>query len=185
MCVQEAHKAFLDNDISCDIIKLDRIDAYDFLYLPYPCALSDGQVKQLAAWVNAGGTLIAEGGFAYFDENGKARRTMQSKALTEFFGCTLQEMSLAADRYNDLRLNVGKHKAFGGIYRQALAPTTGNVLGTYDNGDTACVENMVGIENQADAIAGSDGGRHPDRSPDESGPDVPARHCRPPRPSRP
>ena len=70
-----AYRGFLDNGIQPDWVHFDDIDAYDFLYFPYPIMLKETQAKRLADWVASGGRLIAEACPAYFGDRGHDGRT--------------------------------------------------------------------------------------------------------------
>ena len=144
ICVQGIHKAFLDSNIPCDIVQLNRIDEYKLVYLPYPLALSEHQVATLMDWVEKGGILITEGGFAYFDHHLKARLVMQSEQLCSFHGCQPLEMPLSPDRFNELKVCSDDGDFYGGVYRQSFDKVYGKILARYEDSSVACVQNQWG-----------------------------------------
>ena len=51
-----AYRGFLDNGVQPDWVHIDDIDAYDFLYFPYPIMLAKAdQADRLRRWVEAAG----------------------------------------------------------------------------------------------------------------------------------
>ena len=87
-CLKGAYQAFQDSNIQSDLIKIDQIDQYDMVYIPYPVAVSDEMTETLRSWVERGGTLISEGCFGYFDAKGHAIEWQQpNRGFAEVFGC--------------------------------------------------------------------------------------------------
>src|SRR5262249_35247671 len=81
-----AYQGFFDNNIQADWVRVDHIDEYDFLYLPFPVMLSEETARKLRAWVQAGGTLVSEGCPAYFGDRGRAGARQPNLGLGELFG---------------------------------------------------------------------------------------------------
>ena len=56
------------------------------LYLPFPLMLSRATAERLRAWVEAGGTLIAEGCPGYFGDHGHVGTVQPNHGLDALFG---------------------------------------------------------------------------------------------------
>ncbi|WP_165452388.1 beta-galactosidase [Paenibacillus thalictri] len=143
-CLQGAYEAFLDSNIQCDVIKLDQIDRYSMLYVPYPVALSDNAAATLRAWVEQGGTLISEACFGYFANYGHANEVQPNRGFAEVFGATEAAVSLGPDRWNELSLSVGDGQLGGAIYRQAYALQGGTASAWFEDGSVAAVDHTYG-----------------------------------------
>jgi len=145
LSLQGAYEAFMHSNIQADFARMDQIGRYDVLYVPYPVALSDATVEALTGWVKQGGTLISEAGFGFLNDRGRAQEKQPSRGLDEVFGCMQAgEMSFAPDRWDTLIFTTVHGAVCGGLYRQALTPTTGTVVAWYDNGEIAGVANNFG-----------------------------------------
>ncbi len=143
-CLKGAYQAFIDSNIQSDIIRLSQIDEYDLIYVPYPVAISDQAVAKLQGWVERGGTLISEGCFGYFDDRGHAVEWQPNRGFGEVFGCLQKAVHLGPDINKELTLFSDKGEIRGGVYRQSYEATTGRVLGSFGDGETAVVENGFG-----------------------------------------
>lgn len=154
--LQGAYRGFFDNNIQADWVRtdkdeqLDQIDAYDLLYLPVPVMLTQATADKLRAWVEAGGTLIAEGCPAYFDGRGHVGTQQPNLGLDELFGTRECYVEFTPDILGNLRLNMAGTPAWGGLFLQAYEPTTGTAAGWYEgvpgqaNGQIAVVDNIWG-----------------------------------------
>jgi beta-galactosidase len=143
-CVQGAYGAFLDANIQCDVIKLDAIDEYNLVYLPYPVALSDATIGTLRRWVEAGGCLVSEGCPGYFDERGHAYPTQPSRGLDALFGCDEADVAFAPDRYEWQELRTADTRLRASLYRQAYTPTTGTAMAWAEDDGVAAVRHHLG-----------------------------------------
>ncbi|GHT58860.1 beta-galactosidase [Spirochaetia bacterium] len=144
LAYQGAYEAFLDSNIQADPIILDRIDNYDILYLPFPIALADTVIEKLIKWVEKGGTLIAEGCFAYFSAGGHAYEHQPGRGLDALVGAKQDTVSFAPDRWQGLEFSSAWGRSSGGVFRQSFVPTTGKAVAWYDDGKAAIVENSYG-----------------------------------------
>jgi beta-galactosidase len=143
-CVQGAWEAFLRSNIQCDFIKLDQIGDYDLVYVPFPVALADRTAEALKAWVHAGGCMVAEGCFGYFNGAAHALPEQPNRGFAEVFGCTELTASFAPDIWDDLRIATPTGEVHGSLYRQSFTVTGGRAVGSYDDGSVAAVENRFG-----------------------------------------
>jgi hypothetical protein len=67
------------------LLDLDRIRRYRTLVLPNIAALSDGQCRQLEAYVREGGSLVATHETSLYNEQGNRRADF---GLAGLFGCS-------------------------------------------------------------------------------------------------
>jgi beta-galactosidase len=88
--------------------------------------------------------------------------------LDELFGARESYVEFTPDLLADLKLAVAGARARGGVFLQAYEPTTGRVVGTYDDGRAAAVDNAYGAGRTrlVGTMCGYGYGKHPDdRSP--------------------
>ena len=142
--LQGAYQAFFDHNIQADWVHIDHIAERDALYLPFPVMLTQQTADRLRQWVEAGGTLIAEGCPAYFGDRGHVGATQPNLGLDELFGARESYVEFTPDLLGDLRFHLHGMPVWGGIFMQAYEPTTGTPVGWYDDGRVAAVDNAYG-----------------------------------------
>jgi beta-galactosidase len=139
-----AYRGFWANNIQADWVHIDDIDQYTRLYLPIPVMLNRATADRLKAWVEAGGTLIAEGCPAYWGEQWMVGTVQPNYGLDELFGARESYVEFTPDLLRDLRLTVKDQQIWGGTFMQAYEPTTGAAVGWYEDGSVAAVEHRYG-----------------------------------------
>jgi beta-galactosidase len=144
LCAQGIYEALLDSNIQCDFVKIDSIDHYSLLYVPFPLAIPDDKLDKLKKWVKNGGTLVCEGCFGYFTAHAHALTVQPNRGFSEVFGCTEKDVSFGPDRWGNLLFTTRAGKVGGALYRQSYELTSGFASGWYDDGTIACVENSYG-----------------------------------------
>jgi beta-galactosidase len=144
LAYQGAYEAFLDCNIQADPILLKHIDNYKTLYLPFPVSLGDEVIEKLKTWVEAGGTLIAEGCFGYFSREGHAFEHQPSRGLDALCGVKQDTVSFGPDMWHNLEFDTASGVLAGGVYRQSYIPTTAKATAWYADGRAAVVENRFG-----------------------------------------
>lgn len=148
--MQGAYRGFFDNNIQADWVHIDHIDAYDFLYCPYPVMLKQTTADRLIAWVHAGGKLIMEGCPGYFGDNGHVGVVQPNLGLDALFGATEVYVEFTPDILDNVRLDFRGKVGWGGLFLQAYTPTTGSAVAVYENvtglaaGQVAAVDNVYG-----------------------------------------
>ena len=142
--IQGAYQGFFDSNIQADWVRIDHIDEWDTLYLPFPVMLEQETADRLRAWVQAGGTLIAEGCPGYFGDGAHVGLTQPNLGLDELFGARESYVEFTPDLLDDLKLNLSGISVRGGIFLQAYEPTTGTPVGWYEDGRVAAIENRYG-----------------------------------------
>jgi len=144
LSIQGCYEAFKESNIQADLIKIDQIMDYSLVYVPYPVGLSDETMKKLQDWIAAGGFLVGEACFGYFDGHGHALEKQPNRGFDEVFGCREDGVSFAPDRWKELKVHTLKGTVNGAILRQSYTVETGEIWGTYDDGRVAVVKNKYG-----------------------------------------
>jgi beta-galactosidase len=142
--LQGVYQGFFDRNIQADWVHIDDIKDRDLLYLPYPVMLSAKTAGALRNWVEAGGTLVAEGCPAYFGDGFHAAMIQPGGGLDELFGVRESYVEFTPDLLGDLTLTVAGDRIWGAEYLQCYEPTTGEASGWYDDGRIAAVDNRYG-----------------------------------------
>jgi beta-galactosidase len=139
-----AYQGFFDNNIQADWVRLEHIDEYDVVYLPFPVMLAEKTAKDIRRWVEAGGTLISEGCPAYFGDHAHVGEVQPNLGLDELFGARESYVEFTPDLLGDLTLSVGGQFVRGGVFLQAYTPTTGTPVGSFSDGRIAAIEHRAG-----------------------------------------
>lgn len=139
-----AFRAFLDNGVQPDWVLIDDIEAYDVLYAPYPILYTAAQAARLAAWVAAGGTLIAEACPGYFADRGHVGQTQPNSGLDAVFGAREAEVEFMPDIGDRIRFRFDDLPVAGGGYLQSYRLAGGTARGHFDDGRLAVVEHRHG-----------------------------------------
>jgi beta-galactosidase len=95
--LQGIHRAFFERHIPTDFLhvrdlKPERLSRYKLLIVPYPVMISQPYLKQLAAYVKEGGTLVSEARCGWVDERGFSAPVIPGGGLHEVFGCREAEV---------------------------------------------------------------------------------------------
>lgn len=138
------YRGFFDNGIQADWVHIDHIGDYGAIYAPYPIMMSTDHAKQLAAWVENGGTLISEATPGYFGDRGKVGTVQPNNGLDIVFGVREVEVEFMPDIGDRIRFDLDGEPVKGGGFLQSYDPTTGTVRGNFDDGRTAVIENGFG-----------------------------------------
>src|SRR5574340_1551946 len=101
-----AYQAFFDANIQADFVRIDDIDEYPLVYLPYPIHLKPATAKKLAQYVERGGALVSEGLPAYFGERGKVGTQQPNYALDKLFGARESYVEFTPDLLDKLVLQA-------------------------------------------------------------------------------
>ena len=139
-----AYQGFFDLNVQADWVRIDHIDEYKVLYLPFPAMLPSETAAKLKAWVKAGGTLVSEGCPAYFGDHGRVGTVQPNHGLDEMFGARESYVEFTPDLLGDLQLNVAGTRVRGSLFLQAYEATKGTAVGWYDDGRVAAVRNSFG-----------------------------------------
>lgn len=139
-----AWEAWRDAGLATDVVRLPQIDAQTTLYAPMPTALADAALEKLRTWVGAGGTLIAEAPFAFFDDYAHAYPAQPNRGWSEIAGVVALESEFAPDRLECFPLHFPDGSLEASIYRQSWQPRGAAVLATHANGDAGLVSHPYG-----------------------------------------
>lgn len=142
--LEGAYQGFFHGNVQADWVRLEHLDEYDLVYLPFPVMLEERTVERLKGWVANGGTLISEGCPAYFGDRGHVGETQPNFGLDEVFGARESYVEFTPDLLGELALSVGGQFVRGGVFLQAYEATTGTPIGSYGDGRIAAVEHRYG-----------------------------------------
>lgn len=139
-----AFRGFLDNSVQPDWVHIDDIDAYDILYFPYPIMFTAEQAARIKAWVEKGGTLIAEACPGYFGDRGHVGQVQPNMGLDTLFGVRQVDVEFMPDIGDRIKFRFGDMAVDGGGYLQSYVLNGGNGRGDFSDGRLAVVENSFG-----------------------------------------
>ena len=139
-----AYRGFLDAGYQPDWVCPDDMDKYDVLYAAYPVMWPEEIAARVAAWVRAGGKLIAEACPAYFGDRGHVGVHQPNFGLDELFGATESHVEFMPDIAHRDRIDLGGIAQTCGGYRQVYAPTTGRPLARFEDVGVALVGHAAG-----------------------------------------
>lgn len=86
------HRALFPRNVPLDYVHIDHLDAaklgrYKLVVFPYPLMLPEASAKVLRAYVEGGGTLVAEARLGWNNERGYAADRIPGLGLWEVMGC--------------------------------------------------------------------------------------------------
>ena len=128
-----AYKAFFDQNIQTDFVRLDDIEDYKFLYLAYPLMLKKETVEKLFDWVQKGGKLICEGCPAYFGEHGHVGVVQPNYNLDQLFGVKQDYVEFTPDILTDFTFEICGKRAYGAEYLQTYQLDDAEVIAALDD----------------------------------------------------
>jgi beta-galactosidase len=143
-CIQGAWRAFTDSNINVDFVRVADLQHYEFIYLPYPVALSDQTLAAVLKWVSSGGHLVAEAAAGYFNDLAHAFEEQPSRGWSNAAGCVEGSISFGLDRMDTLVIRTTDGDVAAGVYRQSYKPGHGKSAGTFVDGTTAIVDATFG-----------------------------------------
>ena len=139
-----AYQGFFDSNIQPDFVHIDNINEYPVVYLPYPVMLKQETATKLIEYVQKGGRLICEGLPGYFGDRGHVGEVQPNLGLDRLFGAREKYVEFTPDLLENLTLQVRGSKIDGRYFLQEYLAEGGSVVGTFDNGSAAAVENQFG-----------------------------------------
>ncbi len=143
--VKGTYKSFFDKNISVDFIRIDQLDDYKVIYMPWPLMLSEDDSQLLAAFVENGGTLVSEACPGKFNDSGYLNDVVPPGILQSVFGCVEHGISQIITDRKTAPVIAGKNKYYPCANHQSfLKPTTGRSIGNYLTGEVAVVDNDYG-----------------------------------------
>jgi len=142
--VRGAYQGFFDSNIQPDFVHIGHINEYPIAYLPYPVMLKQETARKLIAYVRKGGRLICEGLPGYFGDRGHVGEVQPNLGLDRLFGAREKYVEFTPDLLENLTLEVRGSKINGRYFLQEYSTVGGRIVGTFDNGAVAAVENNFG-----------------------------------------
>ena len=149
--MEGAHEALSHLNFSIDVIRVDRIENYSTVYIPFPLMVEQSSAEKIRLYIEQGGSVITEGCFAHFTDNGYCSEVIPGHGLDTSFG--LKESSV--DYYSPYEADSqaasppaiavpGGIELEACIYRSNLEPTTSRTLFTFDDSLPAVTVNSYG-----------------------------------------
>ena len=139
-----ACRGFINNNLQADWVRLDDIDEYEALYLPYPVAITEQHANRIKEWVRKGGTLISEGCPAYFGGKLHVGETQPNMGLDGLFGAVQTNVEFLPDFDAPFRLEGIESAYVGGGYKQEYRLEKGTAMAWYEDGAIAAVSHRFG-----------------------------------------
>jgi beta-galactosidase len=139
-----AYQGFFDSNIQADFVHINNINEYQVIYLPYPLMLKQETVGKLIAYVEKGGKLISEGLPGYFGDRGHVGEMQPNMGLDKLFGAREMYVEFTPDLLEDMTLTVRGSMINGRYFFQEYQSEGGKVVGKYNNGAVAALENEFG-----------------------------------------
>ncbi len=148
--IKGIHKLLWHADYPIDIVRLDTetvdddFERYRVIYLPYSPRITSDSARKLRAFVEQGGTLIAEGSAAQFDDTMTVCPVVPGNGLHELFGCTRDDIR-TMHRTLIPSLRIGSATVPTRMHKETLIPLgKARVIGRFTTGEPAIVENRFG-----------------------------------------
>jgi beta-galactosidase len=139
-----AYMAFFDAGLQPDWVRLDHIEEYPMVYLPFPLMLKEASARRLRSYVEQGGMLVSEGCPAYFGDRGKVGTRQPNFGLDELFGAREADVEFMPDLTTNLRVRFGETRVRARLHRQVYQPAGGTAVGWYEDGTVAAVDHRLG-----------------------------------------
>ena len=142
------YRALWEANVMVDFIKIDRIEEYPLVFLPFPLMIEAKNAEKLKNYVAGGGTLISHACPAHFTDHGRTCTQIPGLGLDEVFGAMEDETefvpSLAAAG-RELPSIICKSASINcSIYQEKLTITTGREVARYSDGTVAIVDSDFG-----------------------------------------
>lgn len=150
------HRALYEANFSVDVLHerelQEQLQRHRILLIPFPYRLSQAACSVIAAWVEHGGTVIAEAYMAGWNaEEGRHNTTVPGHGLDTLFKAKQiaatrpgHDGTVAIEPETDLRIWTGTHAVFGSLVREVLEPDGAEVLGKYADGSPAITRARAG-----------------------------------------
>jgi len=139
-----AWQAWRDAGVATDIARLPQLEPFRVVYVPFAAAVSDATLARLRAWVEAGGTLIAEAPFAFFNDHAHCFTVNPNRGWAGIVGADSAGAEFAPDRLERFVLATTEGDLPAAIYRQSWHARSAEVLARHENGATAAISHAWG-----------------------------------------
>lgn len=152
--VRGSYRALWEADFQVDCAKPHQFDQYDTVYLPFSLLLEPETAETIESYVRDGGTLVATGAPATYDDNGRVIREAPGKGLRDVFGAKLRRT-----RAPDGRLDLADGELPAYARRDVFDLESAEAIGHWQEDDVGAVRNEYG-DGIAVALGTLPGGAH-------------------------
>ena len=141
--VRGVYKLFTQAGYQVDFAKIDQIDGYKMVYLPFPLMIEPVSAGMLAEYVKNGGLMVSEACPAQFGEGGYVQVPTPGCGLAEVFGAHAESgPETVQGDFPRIRWNG---REFGcAVHRQILTLDAAEALAEYSDGGPAVTVNNYG-----------------------------------------
>jgi beta-galactosidase len=141
--VRGAYKAFSEAGYQVDFAKIDQLDGYQMVFLPFPLMIESEHAQKLADYVKNGGLLISEGCPSQFGNHGYVRVPTPGYGLDKVFGVKA-ESGPETVWENPPSIQWNRRNIGCVVHRQRLCAGRASVLAEYSDGGPALTEHSFG-----------------------------------------
>ncbi|MDO8684882.1 MAG: beta-galactosidase [Armatimonadota bacterium] len=146
--VAGTYRALWEANIQPDFVKIERIDEYPLVYIPFPLLIEKAHCESIRKYVEAGGTVISHACPAHFDDNGYCSFRIPGQGLDEVFGLLEEDVEYVPSLIRAGRKApeiIWNGSAFGcEVYQEKLTPAKGEVIARFSDGAAAVVDSVYG-----------------------------------------
>lgn len=142
--VKGAYRALSRAGYQVDFAKIDQIEGYRFVYLPFPLMIEEASANALVEYVRNGGKLISEACPAQFGDHGYVQISTPGYGLDDVFGLRAKD---GPDTVFDGQPSIvwGDEGVPCVVHRQRIETTTARTVARFSDGGPAITENTFGL----------------------------------------
>jgi beta-galactosidase len=126
-----------------DFAKINQIEGYPLVYLPFPLMIEEDTAERLRKYVESGGCIISEACPAQFGNAGYVQVPTPGYGLDKVFGVRAESGPETVGE-NAPYIDWNGKSARCAMHRQRLVVTGAEVIAEYSDGGPAIVENAFG-----------------------------------------
>lgn len=138
------YRALWENNMQCDFLKLDQINNYKLIYLPFPLMIEEESARRIVEYVRNGGILISEGCPAQFIDNGYSSIKIPGLDLDTMFGAVEEKVEYLQQDNTSPKILWENIEIPCALYRENFVLQGGKGIAKYEDGKIAMVENNFG-----------------------------------------
>lgn len=141
--VRGIYKALTQAGYQVDFAKIDQIDHYELVYLPFPLMMKKGTAQRFVSYVKGGGMLISEACPGQFGDGGYVQTRTPGYGLHMVFGAHAKNGPETVTD-NPPRFAWGSSEIGCCVHQQRLSVDTAKIIAAFSDGSPAVIENTFG-----------------------------------------